>query len=157
MKHLRITFDDGSVYDLMKQNRIWVEAFTVKAKDNGMNPQEAASYVREHVDDYWKKRVVLTKFGTEAWTHDYDNKAELCADCMYAYIRAYLMAFIMEDLAKQDDRKPTPQVITVEDDGFKVIAREGAKPAKDLNEAVRITEQLKGKKKEEKHETSRRR
>jgi len=147
MEKLDIPFDDDSIFDLTTQNKAWVDAFKTKAKDNHVTPKEALDDVHKHVDEHWKNRTVLTKFGVEEWAHSYDNKAELCKDCMYAYLRAYLMAFVMDDLSKGKGKKEIPCVVTIEEDGFKVITREGARAVKDLDEALGMNKQSKDKKK----------
>lgn len=114
------TFSDGSVFTL--GNPWWDEALTAKLTQTGQSIDEFAAEFVAATEEGWTTKTVLTKFGRVKWgdypaDESYEDVAHLAGAYMYAFLRAYLMAMALRELAKADATSTPAVVKTLNDDG----------------------------------------
>lgn len=113
-KKFIVTMEDGSIF--MMRDGAWVKAFRIKY--GGME-KEALRLFKEAVAKHWKARTVPTKFGFDVdWEEEYQDQASLGMDVMYVYIRAALLAVVMEEEALRGGEENQPRVLGIGEDGI---------------------------------------
>ncbi len=107
-----VTMDDGSIF--MMPDGAWIKAFRIKY--GGME-KEALRLFKQVVAKHWREHTVPTKFGfDEDWEEEYPDQASLGMDVMYQYIRAPLLAVVMEEEAMKRGEKTAPTVVGIDRD-----------------------------------------
>lgn len=110
---MEIEMRDGSVWSTDKE--YWQKALNLKAKNHSMTMDELCEDIRDGVEQCWNDKKVLTKFGDEDWEREYKDQADLADDCIYAYVRPYLMALIISEVGAET------KVVSVGEDGAREI------------------------------------
>ncbi len=107
-----VTMEDGSIF--IMPHGAWVKAFRIKY--GGME-KEAIQRFKKVVAKHWRERTIPTKFGfDDGWEEEYPDQASLGAEVMYQYIRAALLAVVMEEDALRHGEKTPPTVIGIDGD-----------------------------------------
>lgn len=107
-----VSMDDGSIF--IMPEAAWVKAFRIKY---GGREKEALQRFKETVAKHCKEHTVPTKFGfDDDWEEEYPDQASLGQEVMYQYIRAALLAVVMEEEAMKRGEKTAPTVVGVDRD-----------------------------------------
>ena len=112
-----ITMLDSSVFEPHPKH---LEALGNKAKDNGRTLDEEITRLKEATEDYFKRKMVLTKFGDTSWggyqvEESYKDHADLAGDMLYGYVRAYLFAMVFQEFAKEEAMEVAPKVMVLDE------------------------------------------
>jgi hypothetical protein len=93
----KLAFDDGSVYEI---SDIWLRAldWTYGLSD------ELFNRIKEQTEDFWNRKMRLTKYGECSWLSEkydkkesFNTKAELCANIIYYSCRCAILALVMKE------------------------------------------------------------
>ena len=91
-----ITMRDGTIFQWKAP--LWKHAFAIKLNHEPEQIQKGIEEFIEAVDEHWRNKTVMTKFGKVSWDQEgqeYGSHAALGDDVMYVFIRASLMGIIL--------------------------------------------------------------
>ena len=118
-KKILMGFKDKSIFEFPET---WVKALKMKVGEKDF--EKALQFLKQDTEMCWDKKIVRTKFGTENWGMKYVNISNLANDCIYTFIRPYVMGLAIESLSKKDGIPPI-KIIAFGDESDAII--EGSK------------------------------